>query len=100
MLTRRPGTDEWYQVDADFVGSFVASFLDHLKLSKAYNILILNPKRAALPGRYGYRIGLSPADLLVLQQVRPDSRKSVQPFWFPLSSPVQAIVDRWTRAEG
>lgn len=70
-LKYRSGANDWYQVDADFVSTFVSSFLDHLKLSKAYNIFVLNPKKAAIPGPYGYRIGLSPADLKVLQEVSP-----------------------------
>jgi hypothetical protein len=94
-LKYRSGANDWYQVDADFVNTFVSSFLDHLKLSKAYNVFVLNPKKAAIPDPYGYRIGLSPADLKVLQEVSPLL------FLYDLLTSVQNLADlllMWIRS--
>jgi hypothetical protein len=57
----------WYHVDARAMGTLLESLLAETGLEgSAYNIVILNPKRIALPERYGYRTGFSAQELALL----------------------------------
>jgi hypothetical protein len=57
----------WYHVDARAMGTLLESLLAETGLEGgAYNIVILNPKRIALPERYGYRTGFSAQELSLL----------------------------------
>lgn len=47
-----------WQVDVDMIDGLFASLVEYLQLENAYNIFILNPKRAEKKTKYGYRIRL------------------------------------------
>jgi len=45
-----------WQVDVDMIDGLFASLVEYLQLENAYNIFILNPKRAEKKTKYGYRL--------------------------------------------
>ncbi|KAH7437926.1 hypothetical protein KP509_05G095700 [Ceratopteris richardii] len=63
-----PDSKVQFQVDVDSISYLFSSLVHYLQLGTAYNIFILNPKRDALPGPYGYRQGLSGVELQFLKE--------------------------------
>ncbi|KAL4590094.1 hypothetical protein LXL04_003013 [Taraxacum kok-saghyz] len=62
-------TDErLWQVDVDMMDVVFTSLVEYLDLENAYNIFILNPKRDAKRGKYGYRRGLSESEINFLKE--------------------------------
>ena len=60
--------DHWYHVDAAQVSALLASLIAHVGLdAHAYNLVLLNLRKDALPPRYGYRAGFSAAEVALLR---------------------------------
>ncbi|KAL7600951.1 hypothetical protein Lser_V15G23561 [Lactuca serriola] len=57
-----------WQVDVDMMDVLFTSLVEYLDLENAYNIFIMNPKRDAKRGKYGYRRGLSESEINFLKQ--------------------------------
>lgn len=57
-----------WQVDVDMMDVLFSSLVEYLDLENAYNIFILNPKRDARRGKYGYRRGLSESEINFLKE--------------------------------
>lgn len=60
--------DRLWQVDVDMMDVLFTSLVEYLDLENAYNIFILNPKRDARRGKYGYRRGLSESEINFLKE--------------------------------
>ncbi|KAL8223516.1 hypothetical protein R6Q57_018991 [Mikania cordata] len=60
--------DGLWQVDLDMMDVLFTSLVEYLDLDNAYNIFILNPKRDARRGKYGYRRGLSESEINFLKE--------------------------------
>ncbi|KVH87405.1 hypothetical protein Ccrd_025364 [Cynara cardunculus var. scolymus] len=60
--------DRLWQVDVDMMDVLFTSLVEYLDLENAYNIFILNPKRDARRGKYGYRRGLSESEINLLKE--------------------------------
>ncbi|KAI3715236.1 hypothetical protein L6452_22209 [Arctium lappa] len=60
--------DRLWQVDVDMMDVLFTSLVEYLDLENAYNIFILNPKRDARRGKYGYRRGLSESEIKFLKE--------------------------------
>eukprot|EP00250_Pteridium_aquilinum_P008458 c17961_g1_i1 orf=474-3365(-) len=65
--TRSDSEIQW-QVDVDSMSFLFSSLVHYLQLGNAYNIFILNPKRDATQSHYGYRQGLSGAEVQFLKE--------------------------------
>ncbi|MCO5572254.1 hypothetical protein L7F22_026007 [Adiantum nelumboides] len=57
-----------WQVDVNSISYLFSSLVHYLDLGTAYNIFILNPKREATRSFYGYRQGLSGAEIQFLKE--------------------------------
>ncbi|KAI3775268.1 hypothetical protein L1987_49839 [Smallanthus sonchifolius] len=60
--------DSLWQVDADMMDVLFTSLVEYLDLENAYNIFVMNPKRDANRGKYGYRRGLSESEINFLKE--------------------------------
>ncbi|XP_019174714.1 PREDICTED: uncharacterized protein LOC109170184 isoform X2 [Ipomoea nil] len=69
VLNTRDDGDNLWQVDVDMMEVVFNSLVEYLQLEDAYNIFILNPKRAEKRVKYGYRRGLSEAEINFLKEV-------------------------------
>ncbi|KAJ7540824.1 hypothetical protein O6H91_10G032800 [Diphasiastrum complanatum] len=68
LTDKRPDSEVLWQVDVDGISYLFTSLLHYLKLDNAYSIFILNPKRNATLGKYGYRRGLSESEIDFIRQ--------------------------------
>ncbi|KAH7848402.1 hypothetical protein Vadar_002330 [Vaccinium darrowii] len=57
-----------WQVDVGMMDVIITSLVEYLQLENAYNIFILNPKRNMKIAKYGYRRGLSEAEIDFLKE--------------------------------
>ena len=57
-----------YHVDAGSVHALVDSLVEELDLLDSYTLVVLNPRKSILGGRYGYRRGFSAAEI---EELRP-----------------------------
>ncbi|CAM8936328.1 unnamed protein product [Rhodiola kirilowii] len=64
---RNDGKAIW-QVDLDVMDFLFSSLVSYLELENAYNVFILNPKRDTKMAEYGYRRGLSDAEINFLKE--------------------------------
>uniref|UniRef100_A0A7N0U0K4 DUF7906 domain-containing protein n=1 Tax=Kalanchoe fedtschenkoi TaxID=63787 RepID=A0A7N0U0K4_KALFE len=64
---RDDGKTVW-QVDLDVMDVLFSSLVGFLELDNAYNIFVLNPKRDVKMAKYGYRRGLSDAEIIFLKE--------------------------------
>lgn len=64
----RPDSEVQWQVDLDSISYLFSSLVHYLQLGNAYNIFILNPKRDTSRSHYGYRQGLSGAEIQFLKE--------------------------------
>ncbi|KAI9118725.1 hypothetical protein K1719_010170 [Acacia pycnantha] len=64
----RDNDDGVWQVDLDMMDTLLASLVEYLQLENAYNVFILNPKRDINRPKYGYRRGLSQAEINLLKE--------------------------------
>ncbi|KAI3803180.1 hypothetical protein L1987_31329 [Smallanthus sonchifolius] len=60
--------DSLWQVDVDMMDVLFTSLVEYLDLENAYNIFVMNPKRDARRGKYGYRRGLSESEINFLKE--------------------------------
>ncbi|XP_076888687.1 uncharacterized protein LOC143539174 isoform X1 [Bidens hawaiensis] len=60
--------DGLWQVDVDMMDILFTSLVEYLDLENAYSIFILNPKKDAKRGKYGYRRGLSNSEINFLKE--------------------------------
>ncbi|KAI7744575.1 hypothetical protein M8C21_015988, partial [Ambrosia artemisiifolia] len=60
--------DGLWQVDVDMMDVLFTSLVEYLELENAYNIFVMNPKRDARRGKYGYRRGLSESEINFLKE--------------------------------
>ncbi|KAF5787671.1 hypothetical protein HanRHA438_Chr10g0468481 [Helianthus annuus] len=60
--------DGLWQVDVDMMDVLFTSLVEYLDLENAYNIFVMNPKRDARRGKYGYRRGLSESEINFLKE--------------------------------
>ncbi|KAJ7950715.1 putative Transmembrane protein [Quillaja saponaria] len=67
-----------WQVDVDMIDVLFTSLVDYLQLGNAYNIFILNPKHDAERTKYGYRRGLSEAEIDFLKENKSLQMKILQ----------------------
>ncbi|XP_057486061.1 uncharacterized protein LOC130772327 isoform X1 [Actinidia eriantha] len=65
--TREDRTSLW-QVDVGMMDVIFTSLVEYLQLENAYNVFILNPKRNVKRAKYGYRRGLSGAEIKFLKE--------------------------------
>lgn len=73
-LHPEPQGDTWHQVDMRGMSDMVSSLLRHLDLdNSSYNVVVLNPSKERALGRYGYRLGVSEAEMALMLQ--NDKRK-------------------------
>lgn len=63
-----PDSEGQWQVDVDGISYLFSSLVHYLQLGNAYNVFILNPKRDATRSHYGYRQGLSGAEIQFLKE--------------------------------
>ncbi|XP_071716090.1 uncharacterized protein [Rutidosis leptorrhynchoides] len=70
--------DRLWQVDVDMMDVLFTSLVEYLDLDNAYNIFVLNPKRDAKRGKYGYRRGLSESELNYLKEDKSLQDKILQ----------------------
>lgn len=63
-----PDSEVQWQVDIDSTAYLFSNLVHYLQLGNAYNIFVLNPKRDATRRRYGYRQGLSSAEIKFLKE--------------------------------
>lgn len=63
LKDERSDSEVQWQVDIDSISYLFTSLLYHLQLENVYNIFILNPKRDPNRSHYGYRRGLSDAEI-------------------------------------
>ena len=56
-----------YHVDARVMSMIVDSLVEELELLDSYTLVILNPRKNLLAGRYGYREGFSAAEMTQLR---------------------------------
>ncbi|CAH9128493.1 unnamed protein product [Cuscuta epithymum] len=75
--TSDDGDDLW-QVDLDMMDVIVDSLVEYLQLEDAYNIFILNPKHNEKRVKYGYRRGLSEAEINFLKENKELQSKVLQ----------------------
>jgi hypothetical protein len=57
-----------WQVDVGMMDVIITSLVEYLQLENAYNIFILNPKHNMRIAKYGYRRGLSEAEIDFLKE--------------------------------
>ena len=74
---REPGADGsagdasvQYHVDARVMSMIVDSLVEELELLDSYTLVILNPRKSLLGGRYGYRQGFSAEEMAELRPQR------------------------------
>nr|GEV79082.1 UTP--glucose-1-phosphate uridylyltransferase [Tanacetum cinerariifolium] len=67
-----------WQVDVDMMDVVFTSLVEYLELESAYNIFIMNPKRDARRGKYGYRRGLSESEISYLKEDKSLQDKILQ----------------------
>ncbi|XP_076910553.1 uncharacterized protein LOC143568236 isoform X1 [Bidens hawaiensis] len=70
--------DGLWQVDVDLMDVMFTSLVEYLDLESAYNIFVMNPKRDARRGRYGYRRGLSESEINFLKEDKSLQDKILQ----------------------
>ena len=61
-----------YHVDAAAMAEFVDSFVDALGLADEYALVVLNPRKNVLDGRYGYRHGFAEGEIAELRPRRAE----------------------------
>lgn len=100
-----------WQVDVDMIDGLFASLVEYLQLENAYNIFILNPKRAEKKTKYGYRRGLSESEFNFLKENKTLQTKLLQSEEVPENTLDFTKIQRplyvkhpmmkfaWTRAE-
>lgn len=100
-----------WQVDVDMIDGLFASLIEYLQLENAYNIFILNPKRAEKKTKYGYRRGLSESEFNFLKENKTLQTKLLQSEDVPENTLAFTKIQRplyvkhpmmkfaWTRAE-
>ncbi|RHN54155.1 hypothetical protein MtrunA17_Chr5g0403611 [Medicago truncatula] len=100
-----------WQVDVDMIDGLFASLVEYLQLENAYNIFILNPKRAEKKTKYGYRRGLSESEFNFLKENKTLQTKLLQSEEVPENTLAFTKIQRplyvkhpmmkfaWTRAE-
>jgi hypothetical protein len=57
-----------YHVDARVMTMIVDSLVEELELLDSYTLVILNPRKNLLGGRYGYRQGFSAEEMAELRR--------------------------------
>uniref|UniRef100_A0A2P2MF99 DUF7906 domain-containing protein n=1 Tax=Rhizophora mucronata TaxID=61149 RepID=A0A2P2MF99_RHIMU len=70
--------DSFWQVDLDMMDVLFTSLVEYLQLENAYNIFILNPKNNVKGAKYGYRRGLSGAEINFLKENKNLQTKILQ----------------------
>nr|GMD91017.1 UTP--glucose-1-phosphate uridylyltransferase [Ipomoea batatas] len=78
VLNTRDDGDNLWQVDVDMMEVVFSSLVEYLQLEDAYNIFILNPKRAEKRVKYGYRRGLSETEIDFLKENKELQSKILQ----------------------
>ncbi|KAK8968393.1 hypothetical protein KSP40_PGU011194 [Platanthera guangdongensis] len=78
ILDSRADEDVLWQVDIDRMGYIFTTLIDYLKIENAYNIFILNPKYSKKRVQYGYRRGLSEAEINFLKENKTLQDKILQ----------------------
>uniref|UniRef100_A0A2P2MFE8 Uncharacterized protein LOC8262552 n=1 Tax=Rhizophora mucronata TaxID=61149 RepID=A0A2P2MFE8_RHIMU len=78
LFHRDDRDDSFWQVDLDMMDVLFTSLVEYLQLENAYNIFILNPKNNVKGAKYGYRRGLSGAEINFLKENKNLQTKILQ----------------------